>query len=43
MVAFCDRTRLLIEPPLNIPDDQLDRVIAVLGESVKGVAAPNPV
>ena len=30
MTAFCDRTRILIEPPLIITDEQLDIVLSTL-------------
>jgi putrescine aminotransferase len=34
MAAFCDRTRVLIEPPLCVSDPQLDRVLAALTAAV---------
>ncbi len=38
MVAFCDRTRILIEPPLCIGDDLVERVMAEIGAAVREVA-----
>ncbi len=38
MAAFCDRTRILIEPPLCIGDDLVERVMAAIAEAVREVA-----
>lgn len=38
MSAFCDRTRILVEPPLSIADADVDIVISALSESVHEVA-----
>jgi putrescine aminotransferase len=35
MTAFCDRTKILIEPPACISDDQVETVVRVFGEAVK--------
>lgn len=39
MTAFCDRTRILIEPPLSISDGELETVVAALGDAAADVAA----
>jgi len=36
--AFCDRTRILVEPPLCIADDDVETVRSALRESVREVA-----
>ena len=37
MVAFCDRTRILFEPPLSIDDGLLVEALTALRESVAEV------
>jgi putrescine aminotransferase len=34
MNAFCDRSKILVEPPVCITDEQADRVVAVISESL---------
>jgi hypothetical protein len=38
MTAFCNRNRVLIEPPLNIADDDVAAACDVLSETVHDVA-----
>jgi len=38
MPAFCDRTRILIEPPLCIEDDLFESLLEVLRQSVQDLA-----
>jgi putrescine aminotransferase len=40
MAAFCDRSRVLIEPPLSISDAEIDIVLSALTETVRELAAP---
>jgi adenosylmethionine-8-amino-7-oxononanoate aminotransferase len=42
MNAFCDRSKILVEPPACITDEQVDAVVAVIRESVSGCAAELP-
>jgi len=39
MMAFCDKTRILIEPPLCITEAQMETVISTLGQAVKRASA----
>jgi adenosylmethionine-8-amino-7-oxononanoate aminotransferase len=38
MVAFCNKTRILIEPPLCITEAQMETVLSVLGQAVERVS-----
>jgi putrescine aminotransferase len=38
MAAFCDRSRVLIEPPLSIRDEEVDVVLNALTETVQELA-----
>lgn len=38
MAAFCDRTRILVEPPLSISEEDADTVCEALRQSVREVA-----
>jgi putrescine aminotransferase len=40
MVAFCDRTRILFEPPLAIDDALMGEALAALRDAVAEVAGP---
>ena len=40
MSAFCERSRILIEPPLCIADDEVDFALGVLREVLRGDASP---
>jgi len=40
MSAFCERSRILIEPPLCIADDEIDFALGVLREVLRGDASP---
>jgi putrescine aminotransferase len=42
MAAFCDRSRVLIEPPLAIADAEVDAVLLALREAVEEMAARTP-
>jgi len=35
MNAFCDRSKILVEPPACITDEQVDLVVAAIGESLQ--------
>jgi hypothetical protein len=35
MSAFCDRTRVLLDPPLGISDEQADFAVAALREGLR--------
>ncbi|MCC6222479.1 MAG: aspartate aminotransferase family protein [Thermoleophilia bacterium] len=39
MTAFCDRTRILIEPPLSLSDEELELVLAGVAGAVAETAA----
>ena len=38
MAAFCDRNRILIEPPLSISDEEVDIVLNAVAETVQQLA-----
>jgi putrescine aminotransferase len=44
MAAFCDRTRILVEPPLAVSDEDADFVVNAIHDSVHEIAtrAPSP-
>lgn len=39
MVAFGNRSRILVEPPLCVEDKEIDRILEALGESAAAVSA----
>ncbi len=41
MTAFCNRTRILIEPPICISNEQVSKVSAVLADAVAHVSSGN--
>ncbi len=41
-MAFCDRSRVLLEPPLSISDEEVDIVLNALAETVQELAATAP-